>query len=143
MTDSDPAVREGAAEAWHDWESHHVSIGAGGVPPNPDQDDGEAHRVFATLVTHYWAHDGFLSPGVLDRMELLRSIPATLIHGRMDVSGPLMTPWLLDRAWPGSELIIQEKEGHGGPVMVQDWCEANTRHADRLDALATVQTPAG
>jgi len=25
------------------------------VPPHPDEDDGEARRVFATLVTHYWA----------------------------------------------------------------------------------------
>jgi len=136
MTDSDPAVRDRAAWAWHDWETHHVSIGAGGVPPDPDEDDGEARRVFATLVTHYWAHDGFLSPGVLDRMELLHGIPATLIHGRMDVSGPAIAPWLLHRAWPGSELIIQEREGHGGPAMVEAWCDANTRHADRLVSCA-------
>jgi proline iminopeptidase len=72
--------------------THHVSIGAGGVPPDPDQDDGDARRVFATLVTHYWAHDGFLSPSVMDRMELLHGIPATLIHGRTDVSGPAIAP---------------------------------------------------
>ena len=136
MGDPDPAVRDRAAWAWHDWESHHVSIGAGGVPPDPRQDDGEARRVFATLVTHYWAHDGFLDPAILTRMDLLRDIPATLIHGRLDVSGPAITPWLLHRAWPGSELIIEEHEGHGGPAMVQAWCEANTRHADRLNASA-------
>ncbi len=140
MTDPEPAVRDRAAWAWHDWETHHVSIGAGGVPPDPRQGDGDARRVFATLVTHYWANDGFLSPGVLDRMELLHGIPATLIHGRLDVSGPAITPWLLHRAWPGSELIITEREGHGGPAMVETWCEANTRHADRLDAQAASET---
>jgi len=31
MTDADPAVRDSAASAWHDWETHHVSIGTGGV----------------------------------------------------------------------------------------------------------------
>lgn len=136
MTGPDPAVRDRAAWAWHDWETHHVAIGAGGVPPNPDQGDGDARRAFATLVTHYWAHDGFLSPPVLDRMELLRGIPATLIHGRLDVSGPVITPWLLHRAWPDSELIIEEQEGHGGPAMVQAWCDANTRHADRMHGPA-------
>ena len=134
---ADPAMRDRAAWAWHDWKAHHVSIGTGGVPPDPDQDDGEARRVFATLVTHYWPNDGFLSPGILARMELLHGIPATLIHGRLDVSGPAVTPWLLHRAWPGSELIIQEREGHGGPAMVQAWCAANTRHADRLNASGT------
>lgn len=143
MTDSDPAVRDRAASAWHDWESCHVSIGAGGVPPAPDENAGEARRASATLVTHYWAHDGFLSPPVLDRMELLHGIPATLIHGRMDVSGPSITPWLLHRAWPGSELIIEEQEGHGGPAMIEAWCDANTRHAHRLDARATSGTSSG
>ncbi len=97
----------------------------------------------STLVTHYWAHDGFLLPGVLDRMELLHGIPATLIYGRMDVSGPAIAPWLLHRAWPGSELIINEREGHGGPAMVETWCEANSRHADRLDAQTTSGTSPG
>jgi proline iminopeptidase len=110
------------------------------VPPDPDQDDGDARRVFATLVTHYWAHDGFLSPSVMDRMELLHGIPATLIHGRTDVSGPAIAPWLLHRAWPGSELVIQEREGHGGPAMVEARCDANTRHANRIDAQATPGT---
>jgi proline iminopeptidase len=37
------------------------------------------------------------------------------------------------RGWPESELIVVEEEGHGGPVMVDAWCLANTRHADRLE----------
>ncbi len=143
MTDSDPAVRDRAAWSWHDWEAHHVSIGSGGGPPDPDQDDGDARRVLATLVTHYWANDGFLSPGWLDRMELLHGISAPLIHGRMDVSGRAMALWLLHRAWPGSELIIEEREGHGGPAMVPAWCEANTRHAGRLDAQWASRTSPG
>ena len=132
MTDPDPEVRDRAARAWHDWESHHVSIGAGGIPPDPAEDDGEKRRGFAVLVTHYWSHDGFLTPPILDQMERLHGIPATLIHGRMDVSGPAITPWMLHRTWPGSELIINEREGHGGPAMVQAWCDANTRQAIRI-----------
>jgi proline iminopeptidase len=132
MTDPDYAVRDAASRAWCEWEDHHVSIGTGGYQRSPRWDDDGFRHIFATLVTHYWAHDAFLNPPILQRMELLRNIPATLIHGRRDVSGPAVVAWLLHRAWPASELIIDEGEGHGGDSMVDAWTAANARHADRL-----------
>lgn len=132
MTHPDLAVRDAASRAWVEWEGHHVSIGTAGVVRNRRWDDDEYRRVFATLVTHYWAHSGFLAPPILDRMDRLVGVPATLIHGRRDVSCPAVVAWRLHRAWPGSELIIDEGEGHGGDAMVEAWGAANTRHADRL-----------
>lgn len=134
MTHPNPAVRDAASRAWSEWEDHHVSIGAGGVYPGPWWDDNEYRHVFATLVTHYFAHDGFLDPPILQQMHRLVGIPGTLIHGRRDISGPAVIAWRLHQAWPGSELIIDEGEGHGGDAMVEAWCDANTRHADRIDA---------
>lgn len=133
MTHADPAVRDATSRAWADWEDHHISIGTGGVHRDPRWDDDEQRHVIATLVTHYWAHDGFLTPPILDQMDHLQGIRATLIHGRRDVSGPAVVAWRLHRAWANSELIIDENEGHGGESMVQSWCLANSRHADRLD----------
>lgn len=132
MTHPDPAVRHAASRAWVEWEDHHVSIGTGGVVRSPRWDDDEYRQVFATLVTHYWANDAFLVPPILERMGRLAGIPATLIHGRRDISGPSVIPWRLHRSWPGSELIIDEGEGHGGRSMVEAWCDANSRHADRI-----------
>jgi proline iminopeptidase len=132
MTDPDPAVRDDASHAWADWEDHHISIGTGGVRRDPRWDDHDRRHVIATLVTHYWANDAFLDPPILARMTLLRGITATLIHGRHDVSGPAIVPWRLHRAWPGSELIIVEEDGHGGDAMVHAWCSANSRHGARL-----------
>ncbi len=134
MTDPDPEVRDAASRAWCEWEDQHVSIGTGGVP-GPAWDDDERH-VVTTLVTHYWAQDGFLSPPIRDRTDLLHGIAATLIHGRLDVSGPAIVAWQLHRAWPGSELIIVDGEGHGGAAMAEHWCTANSRHADRIDAAS-------
>nr|WP_281361799.1 alpha/beta fold hydrolase [Nakamurella aerolata] len=134
MTDPDPLVRDTAAIAWRDWEEHHVSIGTDGIVRDPRFDDADHRQVFATLVTHYWAHDAFLDPPVLQRMDALRGIPGTLIHGRRDVSGPAVVAWRLHQAWPGSELHVEESEGHGGPEMVHAWCAANNAHADRIDA---------
>lgn len=131
MTDPDRRVRDAASVAWAEWEDAHVSMSRG-----PERDsrwaDDEYRQTFVTLTSHYWTNDGFLDPPILDRMDRLVGIPATLIHGRRDVSGPVVTAWQLHRAWPGSELIIDEGEGHGGPAMVDAWCDANSRHADRL-----------
>jgi proline iminopeptidase len=134
MTGDDYRVRDAASQARADWEDHHMSIGTGGVHRDPMWDDGEKRHVFATLVTHCWAHDGFLSPPILDRMDRLHGISGTLIHGRLDVSGRAIVAWRLHQAWPGSELIIHEDEGHAGEAMVESWCRANTRHTDRVAA---------
>jgi proline iminopeptidase len=138
LAHEDPAVREGASRAWVDWEDHHVSIGEGGVHPNPHFADEEFRHVFATLVTHYWAHDAFLAPPLLERMDRLAGIPATLIHGRLDVSGPTVVPWRLHQSWPGSELVVIEGEGHGGPAMVEAWSDANSRQVERIERSGSV-----
>ncbi len=104
-----------------------------GIPAGTTWSTG---HLFATLVTHYWAHDAFLAPSILERMNRLAGVPATLIHGRRDISGPAVIPWLLHQAWPGSELIIDEGEGHGGNAMVEAWTAANIRHAGRISPAA-------
>lgn len=133
MTSSDPAVRDAASRAWVEWEDSHISIGTGGLAHNPRWDDDEYRHVFATLVTHYWANDGFLHPPIKEQMQRLEGIPGSLIHGRRDVSGPAIVAWELHARWPGSELLLYEGDGHGGPAMVEAWCACNTRHADRIE----------
>lgn len=114
----DVGVRAAAAQAWDSWESTHVSLDPH-HEAGPLHDDAVERATFATLVTHYWANDCFLQGEdcILDRVADLASIPGVLVHGRHDVSGPAITPWRLHRRWPGSELVIVEHEGHGGPEM--------------------------
>ncbi len=137
MTHPEAATRDAASRAWVEWEDHHISIGARGLHRNAAWDDDEYRQVFAILVTHYWANDAFLRPPILDQTERLSGIPGTLIHGRLDVSGPALAAWRLHQAWPGSELIVEENEGHGGEAMVNAWALANSRHADTLDQTRT------
>ena len=127
LNSPDPSVRNAASHEWALWEDTHISIGTGTLTRNPRWDDDEYRLAFTRLTTHYWSHDGFLNPPILDRMDRLQSIPATLILGRHDVSGPAITAWELHRRWPGSILHIDEGEGHGGPSMVTLWDEANAR----------------
>lgn len=105
-----------AARAWNDWESTHISLDPNWVPIDQRFDE-ERGLIFATLVTHYWSNDGFLRNGkeILRRVSAIGNIPAFLIHGRRDISGPMITAWRLHQMWPASRLCIVESEGHGGP----------------------------
>ncbi|GAA4693327.1 alpha/beta fold hydrolase [Nocardioides nanhaiensis] len=128
----DPAVRDAASWEWARWEDTHVSIGAGGVHSDPRWQDDRFRHAFLRLTAHYWSHDGFCDPPLLDRTELLRDIPAVLIHGRRDISSPVVTAWELHRRWPGSQLVVDEGDGHGGASMVQRWRAANDALAGRF-----------
>jgi proline iminopeptidase len=124
-----------AADAWDRWESTHVSLDPH-WQPGPMFDDERTRMTFALLVTHYWSHDGFLTGGreILPRISQLDGIPGYLIHGRRDVSGPVITPWRLQRRWAGSRLIVVEDEGHGGPTSMA----ALTGAVDEIAALITL-----
>lgn len=116
MASANTLERMSAAKAWNEWETTHISLDPNFTPISQKFNDENA-LVFATLVTHYWANDGFLRDGnaIADRMSEIKDIPAVLIHGRRDYSGPLVTPWMLHKAWPASRLVVVENEGHGGP----------------------------
>ncbi len=126
LTQADPWDRAQAADAWDAWEATHMRR------PGVLHEDPVMRAVYATLVTHYWSHDGFLvgDAAILNRATDLQDIATVLIHGRLDVSGPAITAWQLHHEISGSRLSIVEEEGHGGPVMMQQMCAA-------IDAFAT------
>ena len=129
ITDPDPEIRAAGIRAWCRWEDAHISLDPNRGPMLAD-DDPESQAIFATLVTHYWSHGAFLGPTeLLDGMDRIAHIPGVLIHGRLDVSSPLMTSWRLHRAWPGSEWIVVDGEGHGGPAMMEEMVKAIARFA--------------
>ncbi len=117
ITDPDPSVRSAAAGAWCTWEDVHVSLDPAHAPTFTVMDP--AQQELSTLqVVHCWANSGFLGDhGILDNIQLMADVPAVLIHGRLDVSGPLATPWELHKRWPASQLVVLEHEGHGGKGM--------------------------
>lgn len=132
LRDPDPTVRSATAQRWDAWESTHVSLDPN-WKPGPVHEDPRVRENFATLVTHYWSNDCFLGEDeIISRAGELAGTPGVLIHGRHDISGPAVTPWLLHLAWPGSKLTIVESEGHGGPEEMRLAQEA-------IDAFAAVR----
>ena len=85
-------------------------------------DDPSFRLGFARQVTHCWRNDSWLSDDeIVVNAHRLAGIPGWLIHGRLDLSSPLDAQWRLHQAWPGSELIIVDDEGHGGISMFTHW----------------------
>ena len=133
LDDPDPAVREEAALRWCAWEDTHVAVSPHHLP-DPRYHDSQFRMRFARLVTHYWRNAAWLEDGILLReAEKLAGIPAVLVQGRLDVSGPPDIAWKLAQAWPGCELVLVDEAGHGAgePGM----SAALVAATDRLGAL--------
>lgn len=109
----DPGVREQAAKAWCEWEDTHVATHPG-HSPDPRYEDPVFRMRFARLVTYNWGHNSFLPDNaILDRADRLAGIPAVLVNGRLDISGPPDVAWQLAQRWPDAELILVGEAGHG------------------------------
>lgn len=134
LHDPDPAARAVAADEWNRWEAAHVSLGSTQPATEFLHHDPRFRLNFATLVTHYWSQDCFLpdAQSILANADRLAGIPGSLLHGRRDVSGPAVTAWELHRRWPGSELHIEETEGHGGPLLSERCAEITSRWLTEL-----------
>lgn len=124
LASPDHAVTARAAQQWCSWEDTHVSLMPGWEPWLRHQDP-TFQQVFARLVTHYWSNGCFLDDTpIAATMHRIAQIPAVLIHGRYDISGPLDTAWDLHRAWPASRLVVLDDAGHGGTSMTQTLVDA-------------------
>ena len=122
LADPNPLVHRPAAQAWMRWEDAHVGL----LEPTTSHSERpmDYQLAFTRLAAHYWSHNGFLDPPLLVDPGALRDIPVALVHGRTDISGPAVTAYELHRMLPRSRLVIEETEGHGGPLMVQAWQRA-------------------
>ncbi len=127
---ADPAVRIQASIDWTAWEDAILSLEEGYEVPHPRWADAPYRIAFARLVTHYFSHAAWLEDDELLRnAHRLAGIPAVLLHGRLDLSGPPDVAWQLARAWPGSELHFIPG-GHTGDA------EMDRRLLDALDRFA-------
>jgi proline iminopeptidase len=137
MEDPDPDVRAGAATAWLAWEDAVISMESNGSPGQYSNRPDDAKLAFVRICSHYFANDAFLADGQLIRdADKLAGIPAVLVHGRQDISGPAITPWEIAQAWPDAELVVVDNSGHTGSAAMT---EALHGARDRLYAAITAR----
>ena len=115
---SDLEAREAAAIEWCAWEDAVVALDAG-RKPDSKWVDPVARMAFARLCAHYFSNHGFLPDGELLRnANRLHGIRGALIHGRLDLTSPLVTAYRMSQAWPEAEFHPIAGGGHSsGPGM--------------------------
>ena len=133
MKSPDLPIREQAAHNWCAWEDAVIAHESLGSPGQYSAKSDAAKLAFVRICTQYFAHDAWLDDGQLLRdAHRLRGIPGVLIHGRLDLSAPLLTAWELAQSWPDAELMIIDDSGHtGSPAM----------RTGVLDAIAKFEPP--
>ncbi len=128
--DAEPSTRLQAARDWVAWEDAILSLEEGYVVPNPRWADERFMIAFARLVTHYFSHAAWLDEDETFRnIDRLASIPAVLVHGRLDLSGPADVAWELAHAWPDAELHFVAGGHTGDAEMDRIQLEATDRFA--------------
>jgi proline iminopeptidase len=134
MEDPDRAVRERAAADWCAWEDAVISLESNGQPGAYSARMEDARLAFVRICSHYFANAAWLDEGALIRdAGRLAQVPGVLLHGRLDLGGPVITAWELARAWPGARLVVVEDTGHTGSVaMEKELTGALDRFADMV-----------
>jgi proline iminopeptidase len=115
LEDPDPLVRQQAVHDWAAWEDAVISLEPGGRPDAFSDRPKDELTAMVRICAHYFAHGAWLEEGALLRdAGRLAGIPGVLIHGRLDLSGPLDTAWEFARAWPDAQLVAVRDSGHQG-----------------------------
>ena len=113
LEDPDAVVREKAASDWCAWEDALLSNepqGKAGVFSSVLPRD----RMALVRTCAYYAANGlFLEDRqIIREAGRLAGIPGVIVHGRLDMNGPLEAAWELSQAWPDAELLVAEDAGH-------------------------------
>lgn len=139
MESPDLAIRQQAAQDWCEWEDAVIAHETLGSPGQYSAKPDTAKLAFVRICTHYFAHNAWLDDGQLLRDAYrLAGIPGFLIHGRLDLAGPLLTAWELAQVWPTAELKIIDDSGHtGSPTMAQAISDAIASFAAREATSST------
>lgn len=132
LTGPDEALRLEAARAWSVWEGSTSKLHPDKVLMEQMGDALQALAV-ARIECHYFANNTFFESDnhLLERIDLIRHIPTTIVQGRYDVVCPMMSAWDLHKAWPEAEFHVVPDAGHSSmePGIVAGLVDATDRYA--------------
>jgi proline iminopeptidase len=130
LTGPNAAERDAAAKAWSTWEASTIHL----IPQEEtivEMAAPDAARNLARIECHYFVNGGFFRhpDQLLDGVDAIRHIPASIVHGRYDVCCPVANAWDLHRRWPEATLEIVPEAGHAAfePGIVDRLVEATDR----------------
>jgi len=113
LTSEDSAVRMEAARSWSVWEASALKL-LRDQRMIDDFSEPEKALALARIECHYFKNNSFLETDnyLLEHVDVIRNIPAVIVHGRYDVVCPVMNAWDLHSKWPEATLKIIPDAGH-------------------------------
>jgi proline iminopeptidase len=132
LDSDDEAVRLAAAQAWGYWEGGSTTL-----VHDPDEvgnfEEPHAAISVARAEAHYFRNRVFLEPDqLLQGVERIRHIPATIVHGRYDIICPVKSAYDLACAWPEADFrVVLAGHSAADPAIVDVLVSATDALADR------------
>lgn len=130
------------AQAWSTWATkvvtYHMNSSENRTGESEDKDpELERQKILneTAIELHYAKNQYFLQENqLLANIDTLKEIFMELVHGRLDITCPVQSSWLLHDALPGSNLTIVPNGGHlaGEPPMVDALITATNQMADHF-----------
>ena len=113
LTGDDEEEKIKCARAWTYWEMATSCLIVNAEKLAAVEDD-KFTIAFARIESHYFVHGGFFEEDaqILNRADVLKDIPGSIVQGRYDLVCPARSAWDLHKKWPRSELHIIPDAGH-------------------------------
>lgn len=104
-----------AIEAALHWNAYETTCSS--FFPQKDTIVSDEHRYYALAMAKIEAHyfqTQIISPeqSLLNRIDSIRHIPGSIIHGRYDIICPMVSAQKLHAAWPEADYVIVPDAGH-------------------------------
>lgn len=112
ITGDDEAEKRRACKAWSLWEGQTSKLLTDeAFTAHYGEDDFSL--AFARIESHYFHHGGWFTPDqLLDGVDKIRHIPATIVQGRYDIVCPATTAFALAARWPEAAFVVVPDAGH-------------------------------
>ncbi len=108
----DHGVRLSAARRWSVFEATLANLIPNQARIAEANNETTAYAM-ARIEVHYFRNNRYRPDDLLlQRVDRIRHLPATIVQGRYDLLCPPITATQLHRAWPGSRLILVDDAGH-------------------------------
>ena len=113
LTSKDQKIRSQAAEKWAKWEASTSKL-IQDTNSLHHFDDTKIAEAFSRIECHYFINKGFFEYDgwILDQLEVLQTIPTSIVQGRYDVVCPMQSAWDLHKKMQHSKLYIIPDSGH-------------------------------
>ncbi|HCK33117.1 MAG TPA: prolyl aminopeptidase [Rhodospirillaceae bacterium] len=112
LIDEDPHVHMPAARVWSQYESACAMMFPEAIKPYDPAKDLH-HLCISRIEAHYFLHHKIApEDSLLNHIDKIKHIPATIIQGRYDMICPIETAHRLHKAWPEADYIIVPDGGH-------------------------------